>query len=221
MSLFKTPRFVGAPRKTLAQCLRIMNAAVAHDAAAATAAKSSASSLDEPFNAIVFSSPRFGLTIKEVNAALPACLAYYGGPPLTFRAVFLPSDEIVVIACPTYSGASVEMIISESIATPVDMEWVLTVVRPTVARVVQEAKLAGAVSLAYVDDDGVVVRREGGSAATAGRLERRRIPRVQEDREQAGRRRCRRGEEGAELVSSPQEIRAAKEGRHDQRAGRG
>ena len=165
VSVFKTPRFVSAPRKTLAQCARILKQQQAAAAAAAPPARPAASAA--PFNALVLSAPRFGLTLAEVDAAVgPALVAPRAGPALTFTTTYLPTDEVVLrasAAAPT--AASVAL--GGASATPAVVETALRALKPAVLRVVQAAELAGGVALGRVDGD-AVVRREGDAGPGAG-----------------------------------------------------
>ncbi|KAK1769692.1 hypothetical protein QBC33DRAFT_332130 [Phialemonium atrogriseum] len=65
--VFKTPRFVSAPRKTLAQCLRIARTAAAAAAAASSLRPppTTTAGHNQLFNAFLLTTPRFGLTINE------------------------------------------------------------------------------------------------------------------------------------------------------------
>ena len=169
VSVFKTPRFVSAPRKTLAQCLRIMQATLALHAAELASAPARATGT-HPFNAIILSSPRFGLTIDEVDEALAPELAAKGtGPTLSFTTIFLPSDEIVIKADVVKTAASIIRAGAAAAATtPEAVESTLVALKPGVARAAKEAKIAEGVGLGYVDDEQTVVRREGDAAGGSG-----------------------------------------------------
>ncbi|KAA8576559.1 hypothetical protein EYC84_006663 [Monilinia fructicola] len=78
VSIFKTPRFVSAPLKTLAQCVKFATA--------------------EPFNAFLLSNPRFGLTIDEIHTDLSP---EFANANLDFDVSFLPSSEVVLRAKPS------------------------------------------------------------------------------------------------------------------------
>lgn len=98
VSIFKGPRFVGAPKKTLMQCLRILRkAAPARAAAPAPAANKHT---QQPYNALLLSQLKFGLTLEELDSAVAAdCAAAI--PPehrnsVTFTTSFLPTDEVLI-----------------------------------------------------------------------------------------------------------------------------
>lgn len=98
--VWKTPRFVSAPNKTLAECLRIRQAqraaagsAYNSDAEGAKNKTKASNEAAEPYNSFVLSSPRFGLTVDELRTEVLAV-----APPtaaVTFDIEFLPSDEVV------------------------------------------------------------------------------------------------------------------------------
>ncbi|KAH8675312.1 hypothetical protein BX600DRAFT_377735 [Xylariales sp. PMI_506] len=149
VSIFKTPRFVSAPAKTLAQCVRIRAADLTPGSGTTTPPSrgegSGAAVVPlEPFNALLLTAPRFGLTVEEVEAALRADLA--AQPTVSFATSFLPADEIVLRG----SGAW----------TPQALESSLAALKPTVARTATRLGLAAAVMLCHVDSSLNVLRRE-------------------------------------------------------------
>ncbi|KAK4241808.1 hypothetical protein C8A03DRAFT_11970 [Achaetomium macrosporum] len=169
--IFKTPRFVSAPHKTLAQCLRI--------AKAASNLGTGASSLrpaappgpqkqvsSQAFNALLLRNPRFGLTVDELNAALATDLASSRtGPALTYTTSFLPSSEEVLIkATPVLTAAAVATSLAPA---PQEVEPTLSKLKIAVAQTVSRLGLAGAVSLCHVDGvagQNVITRREDDAA---------------------------------------------------------
>ncbi|KAI9904631.1 hypothetical protein N3K66_001160 [Trichothecium roseum] len=176
--VYKSPRFVSAPSKTLAQCVKI-RATQAAAAQAATAAASSAASSKphtpapakspDPYNALLLTSPRFGLTIEEVHQALDA--AFASQPSLHLKIDFLPTDEVAVRAAAQYSA----------LMTPSATEEALAALKPKVAEAAASSKLAAKVTLCHLDADQAVTRREdfarpdaSGWSAVAGRAAARR-----------------------------------------------
>ena len=94
-----TPRFVTAPSKTLAECIRIRNRQRTTTTATAPTPSTSTSTTDtkkrpnlvaDPSNAYLLTSARFGLTIEELHSAIRPLLAQHH-PPLTVHIAFLPS----------------------------------------------------------------------------------------------------------------------------------
>lgn len=166
--LFKTPRFVSAPKKTLAQSLRLVKTAAATAAAAAAKPATPANSQPSPqaFNALLLTTPRFGLTVEEVDRALASDIAAAArsGPALSFTTSFLPSEDIVIKAIPNFTTAA----IATSMApTPQAVQSVLKDLKSAVARTISKAGLANGVVLCHADSSLNVVRREGDQAAGA------------------------------------------------------
>ncbi|KAK0879936.1 FKBP12-associated protein [Friedmanniomyces endolithicus] len=99
--VWKTPRFVSAPNKTLAEALRIRTGIASATASAnvsdteGAAKKVKASNeVGEPYNAFVISHPRFGLTVDELRTEI----AKLQSSGLAFDVEFLPSDEVMLKA---------------------------------------------------------------------------------------------------------------------------
>jgi transcriptional repressor NF-X1 len=169
--IFKTPRFVSAPHKTLAQCLRIAKAASALATGASslrpTTSTAQKQAPQQAFNALLFRNPRFGLTIDELNAALATHLSTSSrtGPALTYTTSFLPSSEEVLIkATPVLTAAAVATSLAP---TPQEVESTLSKLKVAVAQTVSRLGLAGAVSLCHVDTVSgqyVITRREDQAA---------------------------------------------------------
>ncbi|KAI1425447.1 hypothetical protein F5Y12DRAFT_747538 [Xylaria sp. FL1777] len=154
--LFKTPRFVSAPMKTLAQCAKIrasqdpliQQSTLANDATTV------------PYNALLLTNPRFGLTIEELDVALGKEYAAY--PTVKFHTSFLPSEEIVIKGSGSWTSQT--------------LEASLTALKPTLQQTVRRLKLAESVFLCSVDESLNVLRREeshaqggGGWSAVVGR----------------------------------------------------
>ena len=161
--IFKTPRFVSAPRKTLAQCVRIIKNIPAPAPASRPADQSQA------FNAILIKDARFGLTIDELDEALKPDLGARPSPAtpaVKFTISFLPNEEVIIKSSPAVSAAS----IATSLApTPAAVETYLAGLKQTIAKTVSRLGLAGAASLCHADDSLNVTRREGdGGAGTGG-----------------------------------------------------
>ncbi|THV51322.1 hypothetical protein BGAL_0115g00240 [Botrytis galanthina] len=139
VSIFKTPRFVSAPLKTLAQCVKVKPVA-AVEAASSKRLVATA----EPFNAFLLSNPRFGLTIDEIHTDLSSEFANAG---LDFDVSFLPSGEVVL------RGKA-----PETWYTKVDSA--LTAMQHSLVQKVKALQLASAVVLCSVDSSLNIVRRE-------------------------------------------------------------
>ncbi|KAJ4390423.1 FKBP12-associated protein [Neurospora sp. IMI 360204] len=163
--IFKTPRFVAAPTKTLAQCARIAKTAASLKPAAAPVV--ALPKQQQPYNALLLKEPRFGLTIEELDQALAAdikSVAKSGLTAVTFTTNFLPSEEILIRAVPASTAAAIA---NSSIApTPQAIESALMTLKTAVSKTVVRLKLAtGGVVLCHADDSLNVVRREAESGA--------------------------------------------------------
>ncbi|GJC92072.1 NF-X1 type zinc finger [Colletotrichum higginsianum] len=139
VSIFKTPRFVSAPKKTLAQCAKIRSDAAKSAASAAAAASSSAAtaSAPEPFNALLLTAPRFGPQPPLLHDLVP------------------PSEEILIRAVPVTSWGT----------TPSAVESTLASLKPVVARTVTKEGIAAAAIMVHADASLNVLRREGAPSA--------------------------------------------------------
>ncbi|CCT65803.1 related to cysteine-rich protein NFX-1 [Fusarium fujikuroi IMI 58289] len=162
--VWKSDKFVSAPTKTLAQCVKIRATQAAEAAAAAAIRPPSPPILEtEPFNALVLTEPRFGLTIEEVNAALEPDLTSMQG--FRFKVDFL-NEEVLIKASVSYSA----------FLTPAPMEKSLEILKPRIEQTIRREKLAESVLLCHSDANGAISRREvtlragtGGWSAVAGR----------------------------------------------------
>ena len=83
--LFKTPKFVAAPMKTLAQAARIRRAQLKVAAPMETAPEKQEV---KDWNGFLLTKPRFALTEEEVRVILKAA-----APTTTFDVTFLPDDQ--------------------------------------------------------------------------------------------------------------------------------
>ncbi|KAL8721240.1 MAG: hypothetical protein Q9181_007753, partial [Wetmoreana brouardii] len=82
VAVFKTPRFVMAPMKTLAECVRIrLNAEAA--AASIVEEQRRLRANNEAYNGFLLAQPRFGLTIEELRSELS--VQFHSTPGLTFE----------------------------------------------------------------------------------------------------------------------------------------
>lgn len=162
--IFKTPRFVAAPPKTLAQCARIAKA-TASLLKPAAAAPVVAPPKQESFNALLLKEPRFGLTIEELDQALAADIRSVAKSGLTavgFTTNFLPTEEILIKTVPASTAAAIAN--SPIAPTPQAIESALMTLKSAVTKTVSLSKLAtGGVVLCHADDSLNVVRREAES----------------------------------------------------------
>jgi len=145
--IFKTPKFVSSPTKTLGQCAKI-RAAPSAEASVSKPLVSSA----EPWNAFLLSNPKFGITIDELYADLKPDFATAG---IDFEISFLPSGDAILKALPTSSWL-----------IKIDKE--LTAIKTSVNKKVSSLNLASSTTLCAVDSSLNVLRREDDNAASGG-----------------------------------------------------
>ncbi|KAI1468820.1 uncharacterized protein F4812DRAFT_424813 [Daldinia caldariorum] len=141
--LFKTPRFVSAPMKSLAQCIKNKPLAQAPPPKPSTPANEDIS-MKQPFNALLLTAPQFGLTIEELNSALQR--EYTAYPDIKFETSFLPSNEVVIKG----SGP----------LAPQSLESSLSSLKPSLSAKVTSSGFASSVSLCHVDEHLNVLRNE-------------------------------------------------------------
>ncbi|KAK5721464.1 FKBP12-associated protein [Elasticomyces elasticus] len=144
--IWKTPRFVSAPNKTLAEALRVRNLTTASanvsDNESGTKKIKASNEVGEPYNAFVISHPRFGLTVDELKAEL----AKLSASTLTFDVEFLPSDEVVLKATSKTLSAQ-------------DVDQALQLLKPTLASAMTTRGF-GNPQLCATDSSLNIVRRE-------------------------------------------------------------
>ncbi|KAH0538170.1 hypothetical protein FGG08_005228 [Glutinoglossum americanum] len=148
VAVFKTPRFVALPMKTLAECVRIKSEP-SNPANDSKRVPSSTGTDNTPFNSLLLTSPRFGLTVAELQKAFsPAFDAY--APGTAFAITFLPSEEIVL-----------------NTHTPPPLTS-LTALKPALATIATSLALAKSVQLCTVDSSLNIVRREADASGGEG-----------------------------------------------------
>ncbi|KAK5006739.1 FKBP12-associated protein, partial [Cryomyces antarcticus] len=152
VAVFKTPRFVAAPNKTLSECVRIRqlqraSAAPADDALPQQQRKRAGNEFGEPYNAFLITNPRFGLTVDEIRAELATVTTI-----TDFAIEFLPSEEVVLKPSSTLA--------SHALATH------LSALKPSLATALA-AKGLGTLQLAAADASLNILRREADDAADA------------------------------------------------------
>ncbi|PBP22839.1 NF-X1 type zinc finger protein [Diplocarpon rosae] len=145
--IFKTPRFVSAPVKTLAQCAKLRAAPVPE----ASNSKPLVSSA-EPWNAFLLGNPKFGITIDELYADLKPEFANAG---IDFEISFLPSGDVVLKALAMGSWL-------------LKMDRELAALKMSVAKKISSLGLASSTSLCAVDPSLNVLRQEDQNAASGG-----------------------------------------------------
>lgn len=148
VAVFKTPRFVMAPMKTLAESVRIRTSAETSIAPVAETRKKLQAS-NEIYNGFLLSNPRFGLTLEELRVDCAASLD--STPGLSYDISFLPSEEIVIKARPTSSST----VISSSA-----IEVAIKALKIPLSASISSRHLATSIQLCALDSSLNVTRRE-------------------------------------------------------------
>ena len=156
--IWKTPRFVSAPNKTIAEAQRIrmtqkagtISANVSDNEGAAKKIKAARPSA-EPYNGFVISNPRFGLTVDELKAELNSLV--HASMPFTFDIEFLPSEEVVLKA------------VSRTLPPP-DLQQMLENIKTQLIAALK-SKGCGTAELCTTDNSLNILRREAESTAAA------------------------------------------------------
>ncbi|MCJ1257100.1 FKBP12-associated protein [Lignoscripta atroalba] len=149
VAVFKTPRFVMAPMKTLMECVKIKNEAAKSNTSESMDAQRRMRESNEPFNGFLLTGPRFGLTLEELRVDFSATLD--AAPGIAFDISFLPSEEIVLKGRPASSATTIS---SSSI------EAALKGLKPSLASTASTKQLASSIQLCSLDSSLNILRRE-------------------------------------------------------------
>jgi transcriptional repressor NF-X1 len=97
VAIFKTPRFVMAPMKTLAECARTrpVQRPIPAPAATVTLRPKPSNTTGDPYNAFLVTNPRFALTIEEVSTVVKSVLSKTSFS-LDLEVNFLPSEAVTL-----------------------------------------------------------------------------------------------------------------------------
>lgn len=143
----KPSDFTSGPSKTVGQCVKIRDRQAAEKQASAASKAPSPEPVEDlpPFNALLLTSPSFGLTIQDIHGALDPTFA---AQSLKLHGIeFLPGDEVLLRVTAPYSVS----------LAPSGLESTLSSLRMQVAAT---KDLSGGVTLVAVDHDQNIVRRE-------------------------------------------------------------
>lgn len=155
VAIFKTPRFVMAPMKTLAECARIRQVQRVTAPAPTTSTLTSRPkvhvSAADPYNAFLITNPRFALTIEEVKSIVNEALAKTAFP-VELDIDFLPSEE-VALKPPLMTRANIP---------EHDLQTRLESIKPAIASAVTASQI-GKLQLARLDSSLNVLRKESDS----------------------------------------------------------
>ncbi|KAL6243849.1 FKBP12-associated protein [Rhinocladiella similis] len=139
--LFKTPKFVAAPMKTLAQAARIKRAQLNVAAPVHSVPERKADEVKHEYNGLMLTKPKFALTEDELRPVVKKA-----APTIDLDIVFLPNDQGVALL-PSMSWETAEQLTT-----------LLTSLQPTIAAEVSKHSLAGSVVLCQFDTTGVEVK---------------------------------------------------------------
>ena len=156
VAVFKTPRFVMAPMKTLAESVRIRNAVEASNAPV-TEIQRKLQTNNELYNGFLLSNPRFGLTLEELRAECASSLD--STPGLSYDISFLPSEEIVIKARPA---------LSSTVISPSAIEATIKALKAPLSATVSSKHLATSTQLCALDNSLNINRREMDDPANNG-----------------------------------------------------
>lgn len=165
VAIFKTPRFVSAPAKTLRDCVRIRQNQRTSAAAEASAQYQQQQAQPQvqarsknvpaqPYNGFILSQPGFGLTTEDLDSAIEIALG--SSKTLVLQDHFLPSGDVAMLAFPARPPV-----------TPDQLEAFVRDAKPALSRTVNSQKL-GQLQMAHVTTDYDVTYRESDSTAPNG-----------------------------------------------------
>ncbi|KIX97437.1 uncharacterized protein Z520_06889 [Fonsecaea multimorphosa CBS 102226] len=132
--LFKTPKFVAAPMKTLAQAARIKRPQLNVSAPVHATTDRKADEVKHDYNGLLLTKPRFALTEDELQPLIKK-----SAPATEFDIIFLSNDE----------GVALLPILSSD--TPEQLVTVLASLQPTIAGEVAKHNLGASVVLCQFD----------------------------------------------------------------------
>lgn len=101
VAVFKTPKFVSAPNKTLRDCIRIRKregAYAAQQQLEAAQAKAQRSDQAQSWNGFLITNPRFALTVDEVENETRAVAGPGSSTKIDFNIQFLPDGNVALKA---------------------------------------------------------------------------------------------------------------------------
>lgn len=152
--IYKTPKFVAAPNKTLRDCIRIRQTQRA--AVAEAQAKAKSSTIREPYNGFLLVAPRFALTIDELESEIRQVQGPH--PRLAMNIQFLSSGDVAI---------KVTALLDSSSAGEKAIDAALREVRTPLGRAIASQGY-GSLQLARFDDSLNMLLRESDSTSEGG-----------------------------------------------------
>ncbi|EXJ65252.1 hypothetical protein A1O7_01593 [Cladophialophora yegresii CBS 114405] len=132
--LFKTPKFVSAPMKTLAQAARIKRAQLNVSAPMTAGPERKADEVKHDYNGLLLTKPKFALTEDELRPLIKK-----SAPTTEFDIIFLSKDQGVALL-PTMSSVNPDQLVT-----------LLTSLQPTIAGEVIKNDMGASVILCQFD----------------------------------------------------------------------
>ncbi|KAF2474896.1 uncharacterized protein BDR25DRAFT_301494 [Lindgomyces ingoldianus] len=156
VAIFKTPRFVMAPMKTLAECARIRQVQrVTTSPPIITTLRPKPTNMSgDPFNAFLITNPRFALTVEEVNSLVKSTIP---NAPFPLEVNFLPSEE-VALRPPLMARVTMP---------ERDMQVTLEALKPILSQAIS-AHTIGKLQLVRLDSSLNILRKEVDAGPGAG-----------------------------------------------------
>lgn len=148
VAVFKTPRFVMAPMKTLAECVRIRTAAETSNLTVVESQRKLQKN-NLPYNGFLMTQPRFGITLEELGTDFGA--SFNSTPGIFYDIAFLPSEEIIIKARPVSSST----VVSTSA-----IEAAIIAIKSSLSASTSAKGLAVSIQLCTLDASLNVIRRE-------------------------------------------------------------
>ncbi|KAI0996657.1 hypothetical protein K3495_g11526 [Podosphaera aphanis] len=150
VSIFKTPRFVSAPLKTLSQCSQVKPNPI--ETVPVVAAMTPLTQGAKLWNAFLLVAPRFGLTIDEIKIALEP---EFVKSNFELEISFIPSGDVTLCAVSSQPWSKTD-------------EFVLESKTLTITTITKTYDLAASATLCAVDGHLNVLRRQDQSSASPG-----------------------------------------------------
>lgn len=154
VAVFKTPKFVMAPMKTLAECVKI-KAAVEVSSTTAGDGKTKLNASSAPYDGFLLSNPRFALTVEELRSDFST--VFTSTPHIPFDISFLPSEEVVLKAHPANNTVSDK-----------EVETTLKSLKSSISTIITTKHLASTLQLCTLDSSLNILRRELDEQNTGG-----------------------------------------------------
>lgn len=172
VAVFKTPKFVSAPNKTLRECIRIRRregAFAAQQQLEAAQAKALRSDQAQSWNGFLITNSRFALTVDEVENETRAVAGPGSSTKLDFNIQFLPDGNVALKARQPSQRPTPAVSDNEDYTTPASkvLHNILLSLKAPLFRAFSTYKF-GTLQLARFDSSLNVLRRESDTISGGG-----------------------------------------------------